>query len=72
MAGVHASLHIMLNEAGGLRVRVNRDRQCTYAFLDAADGRLTLSGAPERIAATLRQLADKVEDPTRHYEEEVG
>jgi hypothetical protein len=72
MAGVHASLHIMLNKASWLRVRVSRDRQRTYAFLDAADGQLTLSGAPEQIAATLRTLADKVEDPTRHYEEEVG
>jgi hypothetical protein len=72
MAGVHASLHIMLHKASRLRMRVNRDRHCTYAFLHADDGYLTLSGPPERIAATLRKLADKVEDPSRSYEEGVG
>jgi hypothetical protein len=71
MAGVHASLHIMVAKAGRIRLRVNRDRDSTYAFLHADDGHLTLSGPPEQIAATLRKLADKVDDPSRSYEEEV-
>lgn len=70
MAGVHASLHIMVAKVG-MRMRVTRDRDCTYAFLHADEGQLTLSGPPDRIAATLRKLADKVDNPSRGYEEEV-
>jgi hypothetical protein len=70
MPGVSASLHIMLNKTQRMHMRVTRDRDRTYAFLHADDGQLTLSGPPERIAALLRVLADKVDDPTRRYEEE--
>jgi hypothetical protein len=65
MAGISASLHIMIAHTDHLRTQVDYDRACTVAVLHADDGHLMISGPPDRIAATLRELANKVDASDR-------
>jgi hypothetical protein len=62
MAGLHASLHVMLAYAEHIGLHVDRsDNGSTFAVISTDDGRITISGPAEQVASMLRKLADKVD-----------